>query len=143
LGGWWGYTTWQAKRDREIEKLLTRTNDEIRKDTWASYKAATASAEEILDLDADNYVAHAYLAFINALRWGEHGEGDDFARRARDHLERARAAGEDHSRIHAAEAYVLHFSGKSDQAEALLEKVLEKQKSGVLFTALGLIQMWT
>lgn len=143
FGGWFGYTRWRAERDREIEKLLTRTNDEIRRDTYASYKAATATAEQILELEPDNYVAHAYLAYINALRWGEQGEGDDFKRRAVEHLARARKAGENHSRILAADALVRFFSGEAAEAEALIEKVLEEQKSGVLYTTLGTIQMWS
>ncbi len=143
LGGWFGYTRWRAERDREIEKLLTRTNDEIRKDTYASYKEASEAAAEILELEPDNYVAHAYLAYIAALRWGEQGEGDDFKRRALQHLEDARDAGEDHSRILAADAYVRFFSGEAKQAEEELEQVLSQQKSGLLYTTLGIIQMWS
>lgn len=143
LGGWSAWTSFKADREREIEKLLTATNDEIRKDTYASYKKAASIADQILELEPDNYVAHAYLAYINALRWGEQGEGDDFKRRAEANLQKARADGEDHSRILSAEAYVRFFSGDAKGAEEGLRKVLAEQKSGVLYTTLGTIQMWS
>lgn len=141
LGGWWGYTTWKAERDRTIDRLLTETNDFIRKDTWASYRAASDKAEEILDLDPGNFVAHAYLAYINALRWGEQGEGEDFQRRAREHLERAQAAGQRHGRLIAADAYLRAYSGDARSGIELLQKELEVQGSGQLQTALGIIQL--
>lgn len=141
LIGWFGYTRWTADRDRQIEKLLTETNDQIRRDTYASYKKASEAAEGILELDSGNAVAHAYLAYINALRWGEQGEGEDFQRRAQESLEKAKRAGTEHSRRYAAEAYLLYFSGEGKKAEELLEQVLASQRSGVLYTTLGLIQM--
>ncbi len=143
LGGWYSFTKWSERRTIEISKLLDQTNDQIRKDTYASYKAAAASAERILELDGSNYVAHAYLAFINALRWGEQGEGDDFKRRAIEQLAKAKKAGQDHGRIVAAEAYIQFFNGEPKAAEATISAVLETGlRSGLLYTTLGTIQMW-
>lgn len=143
LGGWYGFTRWRAARDREIDKLLTETNDEIRKDTYASYKSAAAAADRILELDSSNYVANAYLAYVNVLRWGEQGEGDDFKRRAAEALEKAKKAGETHGRIVAAEAYIRFFNGDARGAEGEIDEVLASgQKSGLLYTTLGTIQMW-
>jgi len=143
LGGWYGFTRWTESRTLEISKLLDETNDHLRKDTYASYKAASASADRILALDAKNYVAHAYLAYIDALRWGEQGEGDDFGRRAKEHLAKAKAAGQSHGRIVAAEAYIQFFDGDAKAAEETIGKVLESgQRSGLLYTTLGTVQMW-
>ncbi|HWV39407.1 MAG TPA: tetratricopeptide repeat protein [Vulgatibacter sp.] len=143
LGGWYGFTRWSEARTLEISRLLDETNDHLRKDTYASYKAASATADRILALDSKNWVAHAYLAYIDALRWGEQGEGDDFARRAKEHLSKAKAAGQSHGRIVAAEAYIQFFDGDAKAAEETITKVLESgQRSGLLYTTLGTIQMW-
>ncbi|HEY0840157.1 MAG TPA: tetratricopeptide repeat protein, partial [Vulgatibacter sp.] len=143
LAGWYGFTRWSEARTLEISKLLDETNDQLRKDTYASYKAASEAADKILALDSKNYVAHAYLAYIAALRWGEQGEGDDFARKAREHLAKAKAAGQDHGRIVAADAYIQFFEGNSKGAEEAIGKVLEGgQRSGLLYTTLGTVQMW-
>ncbi|AKU90287.1 tetratricopeptide repeat protein [Vulgatibacter incomptus] len=143
LGGWHFLTKMREAREREIAKLLEETNEQLRKDTYASYKAASASADRILELEGSNYVAHAYLAYINALRWGEQGDGDDFKRRASEELAAAKKAGESHGRIVAAEAYIKFFDGDPKGAEEAIGKVLESgQRSGLLYTTLGTIQMW-
>jgi len=143
LAGWYGFTQWSEKRTLQIAKLLDETNDHLRKDTYASYKAASAAADQILALDPKNYVAHAYLAYIDALRWGEQGEGDDFGRRAKEHLQKAKAAGQTHGRIVAAEAFIQFFDGDPKAAEETIGKLLDAgQRSGLLYTSLGTIQMW-
>lgn len=143
LGGWHVVTENRKTRDHEIAKLLDRTNDELRKDTYVSYKAAATIAEKILELDSSNYVAHAYLAYINALRWGEQGEGDDFKERANKHLHAAKKGGQTHGRIVAAEALLQFFDGDPRGAEATIDEILDTgQRSGLLYTTLGNIQMW-
>lgn len=143
LGGWYGYTRWQATRDRQISKLLAETNGHIDRDTYASYKQAADTADRILELDPSNYVAHAYLAYIAALRWGEQGEGEDFRRQAEEHLAKARKEGETHGRILAAQAYIRFFQGDRKGAEEEIQKVLETgQRSALLYATLGTIQMY-
>jgi len=145
LGGWHFYTDWQKNREHQIGRLINQTNDQLRKDTYASYKAAAGHAREILDLDGGNLEGHAYLAFINVLRWGEQGEGEDFREAARMNLEQAKKAGQPHGRIIAAEAYLKFFEGDPKAAEATIREVLDAgQRSwlGLLYGTLGTIQMW-
>jgi tetratricopeptide (TPR) repeat protein len=143
LGSWYGYTRWRADRDREISKLLAKTNEFIDRDTYASYKQAADTADRILELDPSNFVAHAYLAYIAALRWGEQGEGEDFRRQAQEHLAKAREEGETHGRILAAQAYVQFFQGDRKGAEQEILRVLETgQRSALLYATLGTIQMY-
>lgn len=144
LAGWFGYSKVQAGRDREIAKLAQRTADLVRKDAYGAYREATEAARKILDLDGGNADAHAYLAYVAALRWGEQGEGEDLHRQARTHLAEAEKRAEGQPRVVAAKALVSFFEGKPAEAEATLLEALESERragQGLLYETLGRIRM--
>ena len=82
IGGWYGYGQWKAARDIKLKKSLKEASEQLRHDSFASYKKATDAATAALDIDPNSALAHGYLAYAYAIRWGEHGDGDD-ARRLR------------------------------------------------------------
>ncbi len=91
--------------------------------------------------------AHGYLAYAYAIRWGEHGDGDDARRFAEEHLASVRRLGDQDSRFaDAAEALLAAYAGKGTQALATLEtkvKALDEkgQTSAFLKLTQGIIQM--
>jgi cellulose synthase operon protein C len=152
LAGWGAYSKYRNVRDHEIAKLLKATQDELAKDSYAGYQAGEHDAQRILELDASNFAADAYLAYINALRYGENGEGGQYLKRAEEYLAAARAAkgpSAEHSHIYAADGYIHYYSGDSKGAEALLEEIVFRKgasgdrlyTSGLLSSVLGIIQL--
>ncbi|MGC4116734.1 MAG: tetratricopeptide repeat protein [Myxococcales bacterium] len=139
----------KRKHDAEvagkIEKLMNVMRNEIQHDSFAGYKKACEAGTTIVtDLDPSLYSAHAYLAYAYAIRWGEHGE--DVAERAKEHLEKAKAAKQDHSHIQAAEAFIQFFGGDTQGAENMLAAAVEeneknKKQSTLLMSVLGILQM--
>src|SRR5215470_10283623 len=132
IGGWYGYGQWKAARDIKLKKSL---------------KEASEAATAALDVDPKSALAHGYLAYAYAIRWGEHGDGDDARRFAEEHLAAVRKLGDQDSRFaDAAEALLAAYSGKSTQALTSLEakvKALEDkgQSSAFLYLTQGIIQM--
>ncbi|HLV59927.1 MAG TPA: tetratricopeptide repeat protein [Fredinandcohnia sp.] len=144
LGGWYGYAKMQAAKEREVAKLLQRTGDLVRKDGYGAYRDATEAAREILDHDRGNAEAHAYLAYVLALRWGEQGEGEDLHRQARQHLEEAERRAPDHPRVIAAKALLAFFEGDPATAETILGEAVGGRRRaglGLLYETLGRIRM--
>src|SRR5262245_56343792 len=82
IGGWYGWGQWKAARDIKLKKSLKEASEQLRHDSFASYKKATDAATAALDIEPNSTLAHGYLAYAYAIRWGEHGDGDD-ARRLR------------------------------------------------------------
>ena len=142
LGGWYGWGQWKAARDIKLKKSLKEASEQLRHDSFASYKKATDAATAALDVDANGYLAYAY-----AIRWGEHGDGDDARRFAEEHLAAVRRSGDQDSRFaDAAEALLASYSGKGTQALGTLEskvKTLDEkgQTSAFLYLTQGIIQM--
>jgi len=147
IGGWYGYGQWKAARDVRLKKSLKEASEQLRHDSFASYKKATDAATAALDIDPKSALAHGYLAYAYAIRWGEHGDGDDARRLAEEHLASVRRLGDQDSRFaDAAEALLAAYSGKSTQALATLEskvKALDEkgQISAFLYLTQGIIQM--
>lgn len=135
-----------AIRNREIRKLLANATDEFKHDSYDSYKKACALADKVLELNASSTAAHGYLAYAYAIRWGEHGGGDDARKMAEEHLESARKGNEVSSHFFAAEALVRTYAGKGAEALKELEQRVkafdaEGRKSSLMYLTLGLIQM--
>jgi tetratricopeptide (TPR) repeat protein len=146
LVGWYAYSTWKKQRAVKIDGLLKQTRELVEKDSYASYREAAKLAEEIIKLDADSVAGHAFLAYVDALRWGEHGEGDAVREEAKGHLEAARKLAQSHSHAIAAGVYLKFFGGDSRGSIEDLERVLkgpEAGTSGLLYGQLGFIQMQT
>ena len=87
-GCWaWGATpsgtATRPTRTGKSPSSSSRPRTRISHDSYASFRAAAKTCDKILDLQPDQFAAHAYLAYINTLRWGEYGEGETYKRRAR------------------------------------------------------------
>ena len=147
IGGWYGWGQWKAARDIKLKKSLKEASEQLRHDSFASYKKATDAAAAALDIDPNSALAHGYLAYAYAIRWGEHGDGDDARRFAEEHLASVRRLGDQDSRFaDAAEALLAAYAGKGTQALATLEtkvKALDEkgQTSAFLELTQGIIQM--
>jgi tetratricopeptide (TPR) repeat protein len=147
LGGWLFYNHYKNARDREVTKLLKQTKDQLAKDDYEGYQEAEKEAQRVLDLDPTNFAADAYVAYIDALRYGENGEGSDYLKQAQASLTLAKSKGQPHAYIFAAEAYLKYYTGDAKGAEQGLEDLLhdaDKQRSynsDLLSGALGIIQM--
>jgi Tfp pilus assembly protein PilF len=147
IGGWYGWGQWKAGRDIKLKKSLKEASEQLRHDSFASYKKATDAAAAALDIDPNSTLAHGYLAYAYAIRWGEHGDGDDARRFAEENLAAVRRSADQDSRFaDAAEALLASYSGKGTQALATLEskvKALEEkgQISAFLYLTQGIIQM--
>lgn len=147
VGGWYGWGQWKAARDIRLKKSLKEASEQLRHDSFASYKKATDAASAALDIDPNSALAHGYLAYAYAIRWGEHGDGEEARRFAEEHLASVRRLGDSDSRFaDAAEALLASYSGKGTQALGALEsriKALDEkgQTSAFLNLTQGIIQM--
>ena len=121
-GGWGTVSSIRKARAVEIDRLLRQSRELIEKDGYASYQRGGAGcASGILDRDRDALGGHAYLAYVDAVRWGELGESEGAARRGEEASRRRwRGSGGHHSHAYAAEAYLTfqpaHGSGRSRAA---------------------------
>lgn len=146
LGGFLAYRKHSAERDTEIAKLLKQMQDELSHDNYASYKKVCDLGERITgDLNPDLFSAHSFLSYAYAIRWGEHGEGDRAKGPAQEHLAKAKASGQEHSYLYAAEAYIHFFQGDPEKAIRELEaKIADQdargQNSTLLLSTLGILQ---
>jgi tetratricopeptide (TPR) repeat protein len=143
LGGWGLASSMRKRRAVEIDQLLRQARELIEKDSFASYQEAAKLCQRILGLDRDSVAGHAYLAYIDALRWGELGEGEPLREEAKGHLEAVRKLGRAHSHAYAADAYLRLYGGDASGAAAELQKVLAGSEgpSPLLRSALGIVQM--
>jgi tetratricopeptide (TPR) repeat protein len=134
------------ERNRQFKKHMDAATEQLKHDSYDSYKKACDAAVAGLEVYPDSAVAHGYLAYAWAIRWGEHGGGDDARRRAEEHLEAAKKGEEVSSHLYAAEALVKTYGGKGKDALGELEgrvKSFDEQgkASSLLYLTLGLAQM--
>ncbi|HUL60359.1 MAG TPA: tetratricopeptide repeat protein [Anaeromyxobacteraceae bacterium] len=142
LGGWVVFNQARKARIETIDKLLKETRELVDRDGYASYQAAAQRCARILDADPDSLAGHAFLAYVDAILFAEHGAGEVAKGEAVRQVEAARRLGR-HSHLIAAEAY-LRFSG-GDPAGALkdLKAFLDadESQSPLLTGVLGVLQM--
>lgn len=146
LAAWWGFSAWRRSRDEEVSRLLKESAELIAKDGHSQYVRATALLEQLLKRDSGSRGGNAYLAYVDALRFGEHGEGDAYREGAQKHLAALKGSAARHSHALAADAYLKAFAGDPRGAIADLNKVLkgpEGGTSGLLYGVLGILQMQT
>ena len=149
LGAYYYLSKQRRITEQKIDALLKQVRAEIDHDNFAGYRKACEYGEQIVtELDNSLYSAHAYLAYAYAIRWGEHGEGENVERAAKEHLARAQSAKQEHSHIIAASAYIRFFGGDTKGAEEALEQSVKEheqkgQKSTLLLGTLGILQMHT
>jgi tetratricopeptide (TPR) repeat protein len=125
LGGWALFQKSRSETIREIDRLLKETLPLVDKDLPAAYAEAAQKCREILDHDDRSIAGHAYLAYVSALRAGEHGEGEEVKAEAVRHVEEARKLGQRHSHLVAAEAYLKAHGGDAAGAKQTIAAVLE------------------
>jgi tetratricopeptide (TPR) repeat protein len=145
VGGYFLFGRWKAQRNRDIKKYLTEATEQLRHDSYSSYQKASGAADKVLEMDPTSTAAHGYLAYAYAVRWGEHGGGENARRLAEEHLAAAKKGGEISSHLYAADALILAHLGKSPQAAADLERQIKQfdaqgRASPLMYLTLGLIQ---
>jgi tetratricopeptide (TPR) repeat protein len=143
LAGWAIVGSMRRARAVEIDRALKQTRELIEKDSYASYKEAAKLCEGILDRDPDAIGGHAYLAYVDAIRWGEHGESEGLRDEAKKHLDAVAKLGREHSHALAAQAYVDFHSGDARGAIERLKKVMQGPEgaSALLHGTAGVIEM--
>lgn len=143
LGGFAAYTQARKTRIETIDKLLKETQGLLERDAWPAYKEAAAKSAEVVRLDPKVLSGHAYLAWVDAVRWAEHAEGDA----VRDEAQRAVVAGKalgTHSHLVAGEAFLRWYSNDTAGGIDVLQAVLggdEGSQSPFLLGVLGALQM--
>jgi Flp pilus assembly protein TadD len=129
LGGWALYSRARKERIEAIDRLLKDTRELVDRDNYSSYLEAAKKCEEILGRDSDSLAGHAYLAYIDAIRFGEHGDGEAAKVEAMRHVDAARRLGR-HSYLFAAEAYLKLYAGDPAGAKEGLDAVLSGGDAG-------------
>jgi len=144
--GFYVWGQWTARRTNIFSRSLKEASEQLKHDSFASYKLACTAAEAALEVEPKAVAPHAYLAYAYAIRWGEHGDGDDARRFAEEHLQAAKAGGEVDSHLYAAEALLQEYSGQGTRALGELTRQVkafdeEGHASSLLYLTLGLVQM--
>jgi cellulose synthase operon protein C len=143
LVGWAIVGSIRRSRAVEIDRGLKEARELIEKDSYASYKKAAQVCEKILGLDPDALGSHAYLAYIDAIRWGEHGESEGLREDARKHLDAVAKLRRPHSYAYAAEVYLQFHGGDARGAVERVKTLLAGPEgaSALLRGAAGVIEM--
>jgi tetratricopeptide (TPR) repeat protein len=146
LGGYFFHGRSVKQRNSEISKHLKTATEELKHDSYESYKKACDAAGKALEVDPDHTAAHGYMAYAYAIRWGEHGGGDNARREAEENLAAAKKSGELSSHLYAAEALIKTYGGKGKEALTELEQRVKDfdsqgKQSSLMYLTLGLIQM--
>jgi tetratricopeptide (TPR) repeat protein len=140
LGGWLVFNRTRKATIEGIDRLLKETVPLVERDTYPSYVAAAGKCKEILELDDGSIAGHAFLAYVDAIRAGEHGDGDAVKAEAVKNVEEARKHGQRHSHLVAAEAYLKLYGGDPAGAKETIKTVLEGDASSpFLQGALGAV----
>jgi tetratricopeptide (TPR) repeat protein len=143
LAGYFTISSMRKARAVEIDRLLKQTRELLEKDSYASYREAGKLCERILDLDPDSLGGHAYLAYVDAIRWGEHGESEGLKEEAKKQLAAVARLGQVHSHAYAAQAYLRFYGGDTLGALEELKKVMAGPEgaSALLHGVLGVLEM--
>ena len=140
LGGWLIFNKSRKATIEGIDRLLKETVPLVERDTYPTYVAAAGKCKEILDLDDSAIAGNAFLAYVDAIRAGEHADGDAVKAEAVRHVEEARKHGQRHSHLVAAEAYLKLYGGDPAGAKETLKAVLDGDSpSPFLLGALGAV----
>ena len=123
LGGWAIFNKTRKARAEVIKDLLTQVRKDIDQDTYPAYQDAARKAAAILEQDASNIAGHAFLAYADALRFAEHGDGEPAKVEAVQHVEQGLQLGR-HSHLIAAAAYLKLRGGDPSGAKEVLTAVL-------------------
>src|SRR5690606_39025169 len=89
LGGYWFFQKSARERDGAVRRQLSVATEELKHDSFESYKKVSSAAEAALEEDPDSALAHGFLAYAYTIRWSEHGGGDEARLAAERHLAHA------------------------------------------------------
>jgi tetratricopeptide (TPR) repeat protein len=142
LVAYYGWTASRKARDIEIGKLLDQARELLEKDTYKSYRDAAALCNKILEMNSDSVAGHAYLAYVDAIRSGELGDGERIREESKKHLEAVKKLVDKHSHMIAAEVYLRYFGGDTQGAiDELVDVLKNEADSAFLNGVLGVILM--
>lgn len=145
-GGYGGYSSYVRNRNQQVAKNIKVVTEQLKKDSFAGYQEAAKAGEAALEIQSDSGGAHAYLAYVHAVSWGEHGGGDSARAKAEEHLAAAKKYEDPTVYSVAAEALLKLYAGKPKEALGPLEeriKALEAQEkpNNLLYLTRGLVLM--
>jgi cellulose synthase operon protein C len=141
-----GFAIWRnirAKANKEANAHLRAAAAELKHDSFDSYKKAITEAEGALEARDDSVAAHGILAYAHAIRWGEHGGGDEERKGAEEHLAAGLKTGDRSVWLYAAEALIPYYSGNSKEGLKKLAERIEQTggRSAQLYLTQAIIQM--
>ncbi|MBK7862804.1 MAG: tetratricopeptide repeat protein [Archangiaceae bacterium] len=142
-GGFAFWRKWDAEKKAKAGKALRAAAGELKHDGYDSYKKAIAEADSALEAVSDSVAAHGMLAYAHAIRWGEHGGGDEDRKAAEEHLALGLKTGDRSVWLYAAESLIPFYSGNSKDALEKIKKRIEETngRSGQLYLTQGIIMM--
>ncbi|MBI5529562.1 MAG: tetratricopeptide repeat protein [Deltaproteobacteria bacterium] len=129
-----------AARERKVGKLVKEATASIRSDTYAGYKKARELNNEALGVKSDEGPILATGAYVDAVLFGEFGEGEAVAKEGHDYVDRAIKAKEQSPTLAAAQALLRFYSGDARGAESMAQDALQKGQNSKLFLVAGIIQ---
>ncbi len=142
-GGFAFWKKWDSERKAKAGKALKAAASELKHDSYDSYKKAIENADEALAAVAESVQAHGMLAYAHAIRWGEHGGGDEDRKAAEEHLALGLKTGDRSVWLYAAEGLIPFYAGNSKEALEKLAKRIEETngRSAQLYLTQGIIMM--
>ncbi len=142
LVAWQLFARAHRQQVEAIAGLLKETQELVGRDSFGAYRTAAGKSHAILQLDPGSLAGHAFLAYVDALRFMEHAEGDAVRGEAIQNLDGGRKLG-NHSHLIAAEAYLKAATGDLPGGLAGLKAELEDpaRQTGLLSGAMGVLLM--
>jgi cellulose synthase operon protein C len=142
LVAWQLFARAHKQQVEAIAALLKETQELVGRDSFGAYRAAAERSHAILKEDSGSLAGHAFLSFVDALRFKEHAEGDAVKGEAILNLEAGRKLG-NHSHLIAAEAYLKAATGDLPGGLAGLKAELEDptRQTGLLSGTMGTLLM--
>jgi cellulose synthase operon protein C len=142
LAAWQLFSRAHKQQVEAIAALLKETQEQVSRDSFGAYRVAAEKAHAILKEDPGSLAGHAFLSYVDALRFMEHAEGDAVKGEAIVNLEAGRKLG-NHSHLIAAEAYLKAATGDLPGGLAGLKAELEDpaRQTGLLSGAMGVLLM--
>jgi tetratricopeptide (TPR) repeat protein len=142
LVAWQLFARAHKQQVEAIAGLLKETQELVGRDSFNAYRTAAERARAILKEDPGSLAGHAFLAYVDALRFMEHAEGDAVRGEAIANLEAGRRLG-NHSHLIAAEAYLKAATGDLPGGLSGLKGELEDpaRQTALLSGTMGVLLM--
>jgi tetratricopeptide (TPR) repeat protein len=142
LVAWQLFARAHKQQVEAIAGLLKETQELVGRDSFGAYRGAAEKCQAILKEDPASLAGHAFLSYVDALRFLDHAEGDGVKGESILNLEAGRKLG-NHSHLIAAEAYLKAATGDLPGGLAGLKAELEDpaRQTGLLSGAMGTLLM--